>query len=119
MSIYIGVNGVAKRIVSGYIGNSSGNAEIIYKSGIVPSGYIPVEYIFNDHNNLNKIDTGIIPTTYTRLIAKMSIGNNFPNPQPRDCYVDRDAPFRQFIGNGNISIDIRRYLYNRLQSKCK
>lgn len=109
MAIYIGVNGQAKRVKSAYMGDTYGNAQVIYKEGIVPSGYIPVEYIFNDHNNQNTIDTGIIPTTYTRLIAKMSIGNNFPDPQPRDSYVDRDAPFRQFIGNSNISIDIRRY----------
>lgn len=110
MSIYIGINGQARQIKSAYIGDTYGNAQVIYKSGIVPSGYIPVEYIYNDHNNLNKIDTEIIPNTYTRLIVKMSIGSNFPNPSVVSYNVDRDAPFRQFAGNSNISIDIRRLI---------
>lgn len=104
MAIYIGVNGQAKRVKSAYMGDTYGNAQVIYKEGIVPSGYIPVEYIYNDHSAVNSIDTEILPTTYTRLIIKMSIGNNLPTPQTAS-----EDSYRQFIGNSNININIRQY----------
>ena len=75
MSIYIGVNGKARKVKSAYIGDAYGNAQVIYKAGIVPNGYIPVQYICNYHDNLNRIDTGIKANTYTRIICKISMGD--------------------------------------------
>lgn len=81
MSIYIGVNGIAKKVKQAYIG-VNGNAQVIYKTGVVPDGYIPVEYIYNDHDTTNSIDTSIKPNTYTRIICKMAFGPN----QTTDTY---------------------------------
>ena len=72
MAIYIGVNGQAKKVKTAYIGDTYGNAQVIYKAGIVPSGYIPVQYIFNNHIEDNHISTGITANDYTRAILKFS-----------------------------------------------
>lgn len=101
MSIYIGVNGKARKVVSGYIGDAYGNAQVIYKAGIVPSGYIPVQYIYNDHDYANYIDTELKPNTYTRIICKISFG-----PKQTSSIT------RIIVGNGyNINI-IKNYGYN-------
>jgi len=73
MPIYIGVGGKARKVKVAYIGDSQGNAQVIYKSGVVPDGYIPVEYIYNNHSYTNYIDTGIIPNSYTRIIVKFKL----------------------------------------------
>lgn len=75
MSIYIGVNGIAKKVKQAYIG-VNGNAQVIYKTGVVPDGYIPVEYIYNYHSYANYINTTIKPNTYTRIVCKIAIGPN-------------------------------------------
>lgn len=72
MAIYIGVNGQAKKVKSAYIGDTYGSAKPIYKSNIVPDDYIPVEYIFNNHTNINKLSTGITCNDYTRVVLKFA-----------------------------------------------
>lgn len=102
MAIYIGVGGVAKKVIQIYGGDDYGNAKVIYKHGIVPDGYIPVEYIFNDHSATNYIDTGVKPNTYTRLIAKIAFDNNY-NPS---------SYFNAMIIDGGSNIAIKGQRWN-------
>lgn len=102
MPIYVGIEGKARKIKVGYAGDINGNAKVIYKEGIVPSGYIPVQYIFNDHANLNSINTTILCNTYTRIVCKISYG---PNQIVSDT--------AQIIGDSKFKMNIYRfYEYN-------
>lgn len=70
MGIYVGVDGKARKVKTAYVGVDE-KAEVIYKSGIVPDGYIPVYYIYNNHNAINSIDTEIKPNSFTRMILQV------------------------------------------------
>lgn len=78
MAIYVGVNGVAKKVKQAYIGVDD-KAEIIYKDGIVPTGYYPVEYITpNTDNDCSLIFREKI-YKYSKIIFTVGFDPNYVN----------------------------------------
>ena len=77
MSIYIGVNGQAKKVSGVYIGNNQGQAIPIYTNDTIPSGYFPIHFIYrNGTANLDGVSIELTPTIYTRTIIVTSTGND-------------------------------------------
>lgn len=62
MAIYVGVNGVAKKVKQAYIG-VDGTAVPIYTSSTLPSDYAPVEYV----TSISQLDTKLYAGPYTRV----------------------------------------------------
>lgn len=73
MAIYVGVNGVAKKVIGAYIGRNN-QAVPIYTGDVLPDGYLPVSHIYNTVND-NPIETNIIPGLNTKTILVGALVN--------------------------------------------
>lgn len=78
MAIYVGVNGVAKKVKQVYIGVDD-KAEIIYKDGIVPVGYYPVEYITPNTDNDCSLTFREKIYKYSKIIFTVGFDPNYVN----------------------------------------
>ena len=73
MPIYIGVNGITRKITNGYVG-VSGKARIIYNEeeeaqiNALPAGYIPYKYLY-DNTGVGGVTIPITVNTYTQIIC--------------------------------------------------
>lgn len=74
MPIYVGVNGVARKVKQAYIG-VNGTAVPIYTSSTLPSDYVPVEYV----TSIPSLNTELSAGPYTRVCLYFKLSSSSAN----------------------------------------